>query len=549
MVPQTSNGTPYPLTFVGQQDRYGDLHLELPLEEQQLGLELSLKTKQHYLEAYWTTFDPLYPFIHKATHRPLRTPLLTAAMMAIGAQHDRDPVARSDSRILHGKCVELISKHKDVLSSGTRLEYMQAIFLVEVFTQFKAKRSAACLSQVFLKMYDSCWKIHSNTGRSYVEGLSNVQLRLDDMEARWLEWAVTMGFGRLLSACFVFESLQALSLARPMHSDASAGLGLLVPAPIAMWNALDHVQWEHQLQTNPLEIMNVAETLDNIITGNPCSAQLEPFHSIILVANHAASVLDRKHETHNAPFASTQEIHTAFDVENLPIIEQLLCPRSSILSFHHLVHLTSRTPLRALLATSGESWVLSRRLSQAALLAAAEFATLKTEMRSWTATAESSFLQGSDGDDIREAVRHSLAIVRLCANTPSSTLAIGTEMALYYACLVLWAVTYGAARKAFAAGVEIKQGNSSKFEHHQAGIAANIFCDFAETSLNRSLMDGIIPADAIYDWSTSVESVFRWSAWNLGSTDASGNGLGELQQNTVLVLTRLSDRGWEGDWF
>lgn len=548
---RTTGGPPYPLPFVGQPDKYGDLDLERPLEEQQLGVELSLKTKQHYLEAYWTHVDPIYPILHKGTYRHRSNPLLTAAMMATGAQYTYEPFAHSDSRILHGKCLELISKYKNLLATGTRQDYMQAIFLVEVFTQFKAKRSPQRLSDVFLSMYATLWKIHANTGRSYIDSLTALQPQLNDpkLRSQWMEWANTMASARLLAACFIFESVQSLSLARPLHSTPASGLDLLVPMSAQLWDAMDHHSWWHAAQTTSLETLDVAEALEKIASGTPSVVPPEAFQSMLLVACYAASVLYQKQQLQTAPFSTASSIHPAFEAENISMIERTLSSHSYVSMVYSLVQLVSRTPIRAILATSGESWILCQRLSQEALLAAAEFTTLKTEMRTWTETAESSFFHGPAGDNVRIAVQHALTILRLGCDIPPASLAFGPDMALYYACLVLWAVTFGASSKASATGMEIKHEDASQFDALAAQRAVKAFCDFADTELSRSLMDGIIPSDRIHEWSSSMETVLRWAAWTLGGHDVANSTLGELLQNAVGVLGRLANRGFEGDWF
>jgi hypothetical protein len=113
-VPQCQNGVPYPLPWVAQRDPYGDLNLEGLLEDQHLGVNLSLRTKQHYADAYWKNFHPQFPVLHRQSYRSQSpSPLLGAAVMAMGAQYVDEPYAKGDSRILHEKCLELITKVED----------------------------------------------------------------------------------------------------------------------------------------------------------------------------------------------------------------------------------------------------------------------------------------------------------------------------------------------------------------------------------------------------------------------------------------------------
>ena len=107
----TIDSIPYPLPWSGYRDGYGSLDIEGALEQQQLGETLNLKTKQIYVQAYWKNFHPLFPVLHSQTYQKHRSsPLLNAAVMAVGAQYTNKPFAKSDSRILHQKCQELIVK-------------------------------------------------------------------------------------------------------------------------------------------------------------------------------------------------------------------------------------------------------------------------------------------------------------------------------------------------------------------------------------------------------------------------------------------------------
>lgn len=108
---QSYDSIPYPLPWSGDGDGYGSLDIEGALEQQQLGETLNLKTKQNYVQAYWKHFHPLFPVLHPQTYQQRHSsPLLSAAVMAIGAQYTDNPFAKSDSRILHHKCQDLIIK-------------------------------------------------------------------------------------------------------------------------------------------------------------------------------------------------------------------------------------------------------------------------------------------------------------------------------------------------------------------------------------------------------------------------------------------------------
>ena len=102
--------------------------------------------------------------------------------MAIGAQCTNEPFARSDSRILHQKCQEVIDQvgkdisplcqekclrkqqSKDFLKATVHLDLLQAVFLVELLSHFKAKRAPSSLSEAFRAIYNQVHYLRSTSG-------------------------------------------------------------------------------------------------------------------------------------------------------------------------------------------------------------------------------------------------------------------------------------------------------------------------------------------------------------------------------------------------
>jgi hypothetical protein len=83
-------------------------------QDKQLGIKLSLARKHTYFDAYWTHFHPIFPIIHRPTLIKIMPKtqggVLFAAIMAIGAHYSPEPLAQADSRILHERCEEYLSK-------------------------------------------------------------------------------------------------------------------------------------------------------------------------------------------------------------------------------------------------------------------------------------------------------------------------------------------------------------------------------------------------------------------------------------------------------
>jgi hypothetical protein len=554
-MPQGQNGVPYPLPWIAQRDRYGTLDLEGLLEDQHLGVCLSLKTKQHYVDAYWKNFHPLFPILHKQSYRSQSpSPLLGAAVMAIGAQYTDEQFAKGDSRILHEKCLELITKYKQTLRTTKRLDYMQAIFLVELFSHFKAKRAASSLSEIFMETYEQLWQKHHNTTRSRFDQLATVASHASEetLQSQWAQWIHLHAFERLLAACYILESQQSLLLVRPNQTPATFGLELFMPAHTAVWEASSCSRWSHLMRYDPVPIKNIEQSLDGVMSSEAKATRFEPFQCSLIIACHAASVVSMKQDLEQAPYIPARASHQLFEIEYTSTMESVLCPHTNVRIMHHAVVLASVTPLRALLATSGESWVLSQRLSHEALLAAAEFATLKTELHTWTNNLQPPAFFWTDPTATNpslEALQQALNILELALDTDPKNLAFGSEMALYYASLVLWSATFAAVAKAEATGLKFETDDTAEFEAPRAEHDTRYFVRLAKSDLSSLVGDGIPSIEGVDRWRFGVGAVLRWSGWVVGGAGSRSSGVGELMEGAVGVLERLGRSGWVGDWF
>ncbi|TID26755.1 hypothetical protein E6O75_ATG01248 [Venturia nashicola] len=552
IIPQDSKSMPYPLVFPVQRDKYGSLNLEVPLEDQQLGISLSLKTKQHYIESYWKYFHPVFPVLHRPSYQAQTPcPLLSAAVISIGAQYNDGHSAQGDSRILHEKCQELISEYRSFLRLTDRLDYMQAVFLVEMFSHFKAKRATSQLSEMFNDTYSQLGKQHISTPRPHLEALATIKpyTTEDSIKHQWLEWIHLHSIERLLAACYILDTQQALLLARPALTDTSFGLDLYLPANSTLWEAPVHTSWANLLRSGPASLVDVISLLDSIAQSNSQTKRCEAFQSALLTACHTSSVLTQRLETDNVIYGPVSASHPIFETSNMALLEQALCPESNVLIAHNMVRLAAHSPTRALLAVSGDSWVFSQRLSSEALLAASEFETFKSQLRSWSETLQQPTLWPTNtGATIRsdacEALHRALAIIRLALDMDSRNLSFGTKMAVYYSSLVLWAITFGAVCKAESAELKFEDDDSAELAAPRAEEDARVFVELAEGIVDSTAMMtggvfGVVPpVESVDRWRFGVGAVLAWGAWVIG-----GGGAGELVEGAVGVLERLGKRG------
>jgi Fungal specific transcription factor domain len=99
---------PTPLKTVQQRDEEEQAIL---FPEQSFGMGIDTYQYTQYLDNYWRLFHPSFPIIHKPTFGGVNeSPILKAAMLAIGAQYTDDAAAKAKSRSLHDRCLKLLDQ-------------------------------------------------------------------------------------------------------------------------------------------------------------------------------------------------------------------------------------------------------------------------------------------------------------------------------------------------------------------------------------------------------------------------------------------------------
>jgi hypothetical protein len=244
---------------------------------------------------------------------------------------------------------------------------------------------------------------------------------------RWLQWIELSTWQRLAISCYILETQQATLLARePLPSlFQESGVDLPFPAHSLVWDATNVDDWANAAQQHCSSSRYVFE-----ITPGSRSPCCDTFQSSLLIAanyNCSASV---------TPYMSAP---TTEEIDH--VVDGSFATQQKFLTAK-LLHVT---PIRALLAVSGESWILSEKVPSPEV-----FTAMKTTLRTWVAqiwcvsNAETSHVP------IKEAIRLSIQILQLALNTPSETftLDLGADMGLYFAALVLWAATAAASTRA-----------------------------------------------------------------------------------------------------
>jgi hypothetical protein len=239
---------------------------------------------------------------------------------------------------------------------------------------------------------------------------------------RWVQWVEIVAWQHLLVACYILESQQMLLLARePVPSLIQTGYDLPLPGHLSTWDAPNHTEWASATQRHPAQPKYVWEiTTDNIFE------LLDVFQSSLLIATHYNS------SRSSAPYIATPpDFEIGQSLNDSPVTMRQLLTANLVLV----------TPIRALLAVSGESWILSEKVPSAQA-----FASLRTILRTWLAQLWSSPSSEPHNPPVRRAIKLSVEILQqaLKEQRDSVTLDVGTDMGIYFAALVLWAVTTAA---------------------------------------------------------------------------------------------------------
>ncbi|KAF2204300.1 hypothetical protein GQ43DRAFT_182554 [Delitschia confertaspora ATCC 74209] len=542
-----------------------------------------------YLDNYWRFFHPTFPLLHRPTLVPgNESPMLRAAMIAVGAQYSSDSCAKRRSRILLNQCIKLLEMRDMEPSVETpRLCDYQAVFLVEVLWQFRALRAAKVPSKRFEEMYIKFAQEYSRTNTSgIVDSIITLDPYDDAVFQAWSTWVSLSSQQRLLQCCYILEYQQATLLARPSHESLIqiAGFELPFPAPMALWDATTSTDWAIGM-TQYGHLPSYLGEITSSLNPNP----LDHFQSCLLIASHY------NHFCNPASYLSAP---------SLANIDHLV--EDSPITRHHLLvaKLLHVTPIRALLSVAGETWILWEKVTSMS-----DFSGFERILKVWVNGLWSPNDEAS-GQNAKEALRISIQILQQALNLEHHNLCLelGADMGIYYAVLVIWITTVAAntrinrphphTQQTFRrhsphpSGQFTSNGTthniSSPTSHspnplHPAnvGLAAatppismlhtdmttlsTTFLDCAAIELELLNMAPQWPRD-VAQWQQGCSALLRWVKMKLrngsiaegrdsvvcaGPTSAAGTGrggdnLGELLDGVVGSLEKLLGRGWEG---
>lgn len=308
-------------------------------------------------------------------------------------------------------------------------------------------------------------------------------------------------------------------------------------------------EWQLGLQETDVTVNEVGQVLDDVAAGVPLGV-LDEFQSNVLTACYATSqVMSRQ------PFLPFQpEIHIMFAPHNIDHFKASLSLSPYVQLMFEMVNLTICTPLKALVAVSGESWLLTQKLSTSATQSNEIFNGLKQELRIWSNGIQQDINFGAimtmtpgpstaPPSPANQALACAKRILMLALHNSSSELpSFGPELTVFYAALVIWALTYGSS---LPAGDPIPGFGAESLDPASAEAALLLFLDDA---IALSLQGTTLPS---ISWRRPVDTLLQWVARSVGGGDRTkqASGVGELIEGVITVLERLGKKGWVEGWF
>ncbi|KAK3503508.1 hypothetical protein B0T13DRAFT_508308 [Neurospora crassa] len=385
-----------------------------------------------YLAVYWEKVHTLLPIVHRASFENAPEEVLRYAMAAMATQFLDDEEDRVKGSRLHDLA------WRETLQWN--IQVMQAIFLCEYFARLRGQNVVIRPSRLFEDLYkrpqlevsEQTYSrgafnpqvlYHHPTMIDYSASPSDQQLSI---QASWKNWVDVEAHRRLLAACFFLDGHVAIYQQQPQLGQSSVASKLIHPpiplmgSSLRLWEATSAAPWAKILAEDPSVGIPVFAPSPGTITPDFVSRQISIDRMIILVAEYlrmpcrqgltassasaqksSVSEVDPQLHYMNSQFSPLQQESPCFQPDFLQPsdsrtrgslnIEARLgslfpgCPiASTYLALHH-------TPLRDLLAVSGESWLFTKKV-----LPAAAFGIHQRCLKAWAENYH--YRQGGDAN-------------------------------------------------------------------------------------------------------------------------------------------------------
>ncbi|KAI0431177.1 hypothetical protein F5Y09DRAFT_355119 [Xylaria sp. FL1042] len=342
----------------------------------------ALQAIPRYLEVYWKRFDTLFPLVHCRSLEISDDPVLRCAMAALGAQFFPSKEDRINSHILHGFASQEARRRPQ-----WGVDVMQAILLCEFYGRFRGSRAVARPSEPFQSLYsrDHLFSLVLSPSNQYSHQYSTSSSQVvrsqtpvnhdnstNTSHQLWDEWIISESRRRLLAASFV------LDIHTSMYHENSTLHHFLTPTPPIpltkhtqqLWAAPDLETWEQLVSSEPAQLDPISLADDEISTTSVSTAL--PLDLLVYLASETLRLPRR------SP-ASTMDLSADLDLDSTTRITCLF-PGSAVANTYLALHYT---PLRDLLAVTGDSWLFSRKI-----LDQEDFQRRQIIVRSWSSSVQ-----------------------------------------------------------------------------------------------------------------------------------------------------------------
>lgn len=359
---------------------------------------------------------------------------------------------------------------------------------------------------------------------------------------QWTDWIRLSSKQRLLVATIVLRTQKASLLARGTGQLTFQATDLPFPCAAPLWDALSAVDWVDLMQLNSSSPRCISEALED--SSIQRSVPYDPFQSAVLIAG-----------CYNA------DVHSIFlSLCDSDSFEQGLAQGYQSQMLRHATLLSQNAPVRALLAVSGESWILNEKLEQESF--AAEKRNLRIWLdESWTVEAYERKVP------VMKAVKQSIHVLRLCVDASEEkppALPLHWEMMAHISVLVLWAIAHRVSeickQLGPAPGLNTVFSSPGSTHHSITTLSADSpdhmqrvrdFLGFADEATNVSDLraqwySGSVP---LAQWRLGVTAMLQWVSMRLEKANPDQRSRSDVLSAAINSLSRLCERGWEPGWF
>ena len=249
----------------------------------------------------------------------------------------------------------------------------------------------------------------------------------------WTQWATISTRQHLLLSCYILDSQQTTLFARDPESSPRFPVDdLPFPVQQSLWDAKSANEWFALVQQPSTMPRTIFEAFNHPIVGG-----YEDFQAVVLIA------------TYYARFSGDA---SCFDTD----IDHLLAKSPKIRHQVLTAKLVRLVPVRALLAVSGETWVLGTKATSQS-----ECTALRGTLHTWLGQLWSCPVHDHLSTTV-EALRISIVILHLSFTTPE-LLALGVDhkLGLFIASLVVWAATVATGTRANGSGTPAQHSHLS----------------------------------------------------------------------------------------